>query len=166
MKIKNTGKNIIKKFLCAATAAVLACGMLIAPACGGKKVKNFQPPESTLPTEDKFALNKYSYEELSEVQTTLRADVRNVLERNLPRSKPEILGDNYSVIYNTETQELTTDFENLVESTETLKTATITFDKYPSPNLVGYGMKSADSTVVGTGLGCDGVDDFSNGTAI
>lgn len=165
VKIKNTGKNIIKKFLCAATAAVLACGMLIAPACGGKKVKSFQPPESTLPTEDKFALNKYSYEELSEVQTTLRADVRNVLERNLPRSKPEILGDNYSVIYNTETQELTTDFENLVESTETLKTATITFDKYPSPNLVGYGMKSADSTVVGTGLGCDGVDDFSNGTA-
>ena len=63
VKIKNTGKNIIKKFLCAATAAVLACGMLIAPACGGKKVKNFQPPESTLPTEDKFALNKYSYEE-------------------------------------------------------------------------------------------------------
>ena len=110
MKIKNTGKNIIKKFLCAATAAVLACGMLIAPACGGKKVKSFQPPESTLPTEDKFALNKYSYEELSEVQTTLRADVRNVLERNLPRSKPEILGDNYSVIYNTESQELTTDF--------------------------------------------------------
>lgn len=146
MKIKSTGKNILKTFLCAAVAAVLACGTLLAPACGVKKIKNFQPPESALPTEEKFALNKYSYEQIPEVQATLRTDVMNVTRRNLPRAETEFLSDDFSLVYDEASKSIEAVYGK-EQAAAGKKTANITFTDYPSPS-----------------HGCTGVNAFTGGS--
>ena len=85
------------------------------------KVKDlglFKVPDNLLPTEEKYALNKYYYENLSDSQVTLRADAMKVTKRNLPRAQTELLSDDFSLIYNTEDKSLTTAYGELVQSTD------------------------------------------------
>lgn len=94
----------------------------------------FKIPALNLPIEEKYALQKYSLDELDDTVTTIRADVMNVTQRNLPRAQTTLLSDNFSLVYNSLTKELTTDYENIISSSETIKTATISFSDYPSPS--------------------------------
>lgn len=159
MKRKQKGVKILGLLL----AALMSLSAAALSACDAKK-DNYVIPQSTLPTEEQFALKKYDYENLSDVQTTVRADVRNVLERNLPRAKTELLSDDYSIIYNSESNSLTSEFGTLANGSGAVKTATIRFNKYPAPNLIGYNMLNAESTGYGAGVVTDGTGAFTNGT--
>nr|MDE7379645.1 M60 family metallopeptidase [Clostridia bacterium] len=159
MKLKTKVVKIFGVIL----AAVMSASVVTLSACKKQTDNAFTIPQTQLPTEEQFALKQYDYDSLSHVQTTVRADVKNVLERNLPRAKTEYLSDDFSIVYNTETKELTTAYE-LVASTATKKTATISFDKYPAPNLKDNGMLNAESVGYGTTVSCNGFNAFSNGT--
>ncbi len=139
-------KHKAVKVLATITAAAVSLSTVLLSACS-KKDNFYTIPETTLPTAEQFALNKYNYEDLSDVQTTVRADSRNVLERNLPRAQIETLSDDFSIVYNTETKAFSAEYGTLVATTDTVKTATIHFDKYPSPS-----------------ASCEGPGAFSNGT--
>ena len=125
-------------------AAALAVGIVLSIVLavvlplisGGKGYDSFRAPENALPTEEKFALQKYDYDSLSDVQVTMRADVMNVTKRNLPRPVPEIVSDDFSITYDTDTHELKAVYGELVKSSGTLKSASISFnpDAYPSPS--------------------------------
>lgn len=155
-------KNRAVKFFGIILAMIMTASSGILSACS-KEENYYSIPPTELPTEELFALNKYSYENLSDVQTTIRADVRNVLERNLPRAQTEYLSDDFSLVYNTETKTLTTE-NAIVNSTATVKTATISFDNYPAPNIKGSGLLNPESSGYGTGASCSGAGAFSNGT--
>ena len=60
-----------------ALAVVLTLSIVL-PVVLCRKDPSFKIPESKLPTEEKFALTKYDYDNLGDVQTTLRADTLNV----------------------------------------------------------------------------------------
>ena len=125
-------------------AAALAVGIVLSIVLavvlplisGGKGYDSFRAPENALPTEEKFALQKYDYDSLSDVQVTMRADVMNVTKRDLPRPVPEIVSDDFSITYDTDTHELKAVYGELVKSSGTLKSASISFnpDAYPSPS--------------------------------
>lgn len=125
-------------------AAALAVGIVLAIVLAvvlpltsrGKTIDSFRAPENALPTEEKFALQKYDYDSLSDVQVTMRADVMSVTKRDLPRPVPEVLSDDFSLTYDTATKELNAVYGELVRSSGTLKAASITFnpDAYPSPS--------------------------------
>ena len=160
MKLKTKLAKIFVMFL----AALMSLSAVAVSACSAEeKDVPFTIPQSKLPTEEQFALKKYGYDDLSNVQTTVRADVRNVLERNLPRAETEYLSDDFSIVYNTESQELTTEY-GLAANSDKVKTATIHFDKYPAPNLKSSGILNSASEGYGSGLAVDGSGAFSNGT--
>ena len=66
---------------------------------GCKNSSYFTAPESKLPIKDEYALNRYDYDEASSLQATLRADILNVTERGIERQTPEILTDEFSLVY-------------------------------------------------------------------
>lgn len=103
----------------------------------------FTVPESKLPTEEKFALTKYNYDELDDVQVTLRADILNVKERGLPRYETTLLGDDFSLVYDTDKKEMSAQFGTVPPSAN-LKTAQIHFSQYPSPSNEISAAKFAD----------------------
>ncbi len=146
-------KKINKKVLIAIISAVVAVGLVLAIVLPiVLRVVPEQPfsvPENKLPTEDKYALKKYKYDELHDVQTTLRSDVLNVTKRNLPRGEVQLLSDDFSLVYDSSESANTIEarYGELTETAGDLKTATISFGKYPSPS----------ST-------CDGTNAFTNGT--
>lgn len=97
-------------------------------------IRYFSAPVSTLPTEDKFALQKYDYSELGNTQTTVRADSMNVVARDLPRAATELLSDDFSLVYDTNKKELYPVYGK-TQSGGAIKAANITFDPacYPQP---------------------------------
>ncbi len=103
----------------------------------------FTVPESKLPTEEKFALTKYNYDELDDVQVTLRADILNVTKRGLPRYETTLLGDDFSLVYDTDKKEMSAQF-GTVSPSANLKTAQIHFSQYPSPSNEISAAKFAD----------------------
>lgn len=116
-----------------ALAVVLTLSIVL-PVVLCKKDPSFKIPESKLPTEEKFALTKYDYDNLGDVQTTLRADTLNVVERNLARQTPEILSDDFSLVYHTGEKRLSAVYEHR-ESTAQEKVATIHFSEYTYPSV-------------------------------
>ncbi len=136
---KNLFKSKAAKRISAAaiSAAVIASTLCIA-ACGGDKP--FVIPENKLPTEDKYALTKYDYQNLDEVKATLRSDTMQVTKRNLERPSPEILTDEFSLTYNVSTKTLRPEY-SIVQSTSTIKSSSITFvnSAYPYPGGSGGG---------------------------
>ncbi len=155
-------KKKVVKICGVVLATVMSVSAVALSACNSQE--NFYTiPQTKLPTEELFALNQYDYENLSDVQTTVRADVSNVLERNLPRAQTTLLSNDFSIIYNTQTKELTAEYEQVANS-EIKKTATISFNNYPAPNLKNNGMLNGESVGYGSGVTCDGSGAFSNGT--
>ncbi len=98
----------------------------------------FTAPAIDLPTEEMYALQKYDYESLADTQVTLRADTMNVTQRNLARPTPQMLTDDFSIVYNTSNQTLRHEYSIWPES-ETEKVASIHFDPdhYPAPGRPG-----------------------------
>ncbi len=144
MKLKN---RAVKACACALCAVIISAVGLVS-ACSGKDSGNvYKIPELNLPTAEQYALKKYDYDSLSDVQTTVRADTMTVLERGLPRAQTSVLSDDFSIIYDTEKKVLTTEYGELVKTSGNRKTATISFDRYPAPS-----------------ASCDGTGAFSNGT--
>lgn len=121
-----TGKK--RKAFVAASLALSALFVFFAVGCG-EKYTIFSPPKSTLTQSEEFALEQYGADELDDVRATLRADTMYVTERGLERAKPEILGDDYSLVYEPSTNTVTPYYEK--KSGE--YTAGITFKEYPYP---------------------------------
>ena len=148
---KNLFKSKAAKRISAAaiSAAVIASTLCIA-ACGGDKP--FVIPENKLPTEDKYALTKYDYQNLDEVKATLRSDTMQVTKRNLERPSPEILTDEFSLTYNVSTKTLRPEY-SIVQSTSTIKSSSITFvnSAYPYPGGSGGGGGVWDTGYSGDG---------------
>lgn len=151
------------KFFGGICAAAIALSTVLFSACSNRE-NAYRIPDIDLPTAESFALKKYDYENLSDVQTTVRADKRNVLQRNLPRAQTQLLSDDFSIVYDTASKTLTADYGALVQNSDTVKTATIHFDKYPAPNLKGSGLLNSNSVGYGSAVGTDGSNAFSNGT--
>lgn len=126
--------NISARMVCL-TAIALSLIFTVSVGLTGCKNKDscFSPPESKLPIKDTYALNKYDYEEASALQPTIRADILNVTERGLERQTPQILTDEFSLIYDVTEKELRTAYE-IVSPTQNLKVSSIRFTEYPSPS--------------------------------
>ncbi len=158
MKRNSGSKNLKAKLRKTRTPRALACILaavlsfaVIAPSvgCAKKEVEpHFEIKESTLPTEEKYALSYYDFDGLSDVQTTLRADTMTVTRRNLPRPKTELLSDDFSLVYDTAGKTLSAQYEK-VGSTATAKAANIKFvsDCYPYPDGAGGGDGNASKFI-------------------
>ncbi len=139
-------KSITKKGFLAGIGLVSVCLMTsVLSSCSNSDFV-YKIPEADLPTSDTYALNQYSYDELGNVFTTVHADTMKVLERNVQRPDVEILSDDFSLVFDKSNNSLYTKYGQLIESTDVLKTATITFNQYPSPS-----------------AGCSGENAFTNG---
>lgn len=131
-------KSARKKFAALITSGTaLALSLVLTMSvgltgCSGES-DYFSVPESKLPIKDSYALNRYSYDDVSSVQATLRADILNVTERGLARQTPEILTDEFSLVYDVSKKELKTAYERVVP-TSNLKVSSIEFTEYPSPS--------------------------------
>ena len=92
-----------RKFASLVTSGTaIALSLIFSMAVGLSGCKNssyFTAPESKLPIKDEYALNRYDYDEASSLQATLRADILNVTERGIERQTPEILTDEFSLVY-------------------------------------------------------------------
>ncbi len=105
-----------------------------------KKDTPFQAPALNLPIEERYALQSYNYSNLSNTAVTLRADIMNVISRNIPRQNPEILGNEFAIIYDSSSKTLSTFYGeegNSAEFSQYIKdsnAATIKFTDYPSPS--------------------------------
>lgn len=149
-------KNRAKKFLMCLAIAATTVTAVFASACQ-TSLNLFTIPELNIPTEEKFALKKYDYENLSDVQVTVRSDVMNVTKRNLPRAEAEILTDDFSLVYNEEAKTIDAVYGK-TQTTDNLKTANITFTDYPSPSHTCTGVNAfTDGNMSGAAV------DSSNG---
>ena len=169
-------KNIAKKiFTYTALVACISTTLFSLTACGrvddpSQTVVDepFTAPEPTLPEEEQYALQKYDYESLSEVQTTIRADVESVIERNVARTVPEVLSDDYALVYNKEKKTLTPQYGlvaddefNLYDltagnfhiSNDKIEATKINFKKYPRVMTIG----SEPAWSIGSGIGDNSV---------
>ena len=119
-----------------AVAVVLAIVLPIALRVKNNATTHFSSPANLLPTEEMYALDKYEYDELSDVKVTMRADTMNVTKRDLARPVPEVLSDDFSLVYDEETKELQAVYGELVQSWGKLHAASVSFnpDAYPSPS--------------------------------
>ncbi len=97
-------------------AAVMTASTVALSACKTEVDNAFRIPKTELPAEEQFALEKYDYDDLSHVQTTMRADVTNVLARNLPRAQTTLLSNDFSIVNDTQTKELTAQYETVANS--------------------------------------------------
>ncbi len=134
-------KSEIKRYLIAGAVsfclvAIMVLSMVLPNVLNKTKNLHFEIPTLDIPIEEKYALGTYNYSDLSNTAITLRADIMTVTKRNLPRPVPEILSDEFSLVYDTSkaTPELRTVYGQLVSSSVNQKTATIKFIDYPSPN--------------------------------
>ena len=128
---KKPNKKIIA-LACSGAAVLVALIIVLSVVLTAGGQSYFTPPESTLPIKDKYALTRYDYEEAQSVQATLRADVLNVTERGLPRSSTSILTDDFSLVYNTDSKELSAVYGTASAGTNK-KVSSVTFTKYPNP---------------------------------
>lgn len=129
------------------SGTAIALSLIFSMAVGLSGCKNssyFTAPESKLPIKDEYALNRYDYDEASSLQATLRADILNVTERGIERQTPEILTDEFSLVYEkTGTKnELRAEY-GYVAPGAGLNVSSIEFTKYPAPS---NGIASSDFT--------------------
>lgn len=117
LRLNKTAVAVIAIVLAAVLTLSIALPLALRRSPG---VTVFSAPPNRLPTEEKYALNKYAYDSLDDARVTLRADTMNVTERGLPRAQPEILSDTYK-----------------------LGDQSITFRDYPFPGHAGGGKGSA-----------------------
>lgn len=59
----------------------------------------YKIPKSEMPTSENYALTQYSYEDVQHMQTTIRSDVSNVIERNVERTLNGVLTNEYALVY-------------------------------------------------------------------
>lgn len=136
LKISLSAKN--KKILisvCAvALAIVLVLSIVLPIVLLNRGDKPFEIPENKLPIEEKYALTKYEYDELGDVQATLRSDAMLVTKRNVERQAPEMLSNDFSLVYDKNANQLRPEYQ-AVTGNDNLSVASISFieDNYPSP---------------------------------
>lgn len=142
--VKRLSKPAIALIAAAAAIVIILC-IVLPIVLRSKPDPVFKAPATTLPTEELFALQKYDYGSLGDSQVTIRSDVMTVTKRNLPRAQTEMLGDDFSLVYDTEANQLRAEYA-IVNSTDKLKTASITFNKdaYPYPGRAGGGDGKAE----------------------
>ena len=94
----------------------------------------YKIPELNLPSEELYALQQYDYKNLSDVKTTIRSDTRTVTKRNLNRTEPQLLSNDFSLVYDNQTNEMYAKYE-IVNSDSRFTAASISFDpnNYPDP---------------------------------
>ncbi len=131
-KTKKGKRNLA--FLSLGIACVVALSIALPIVLLGKE-KPFKIPALSVPIEDEYALTKYKYSELDDVQTTVRADTMVVTERNLPRITPTLLSDDFALIYNKDTNTLSPYYGNYTASSSNEKVSKISFNpnNYPEP---------------------------------
>lgn len=130
-------KGLNKKLtaiIAVAVSVVLVLAIVLPIVLLGNKWSAFKTPELSLPTEEKYALRRYGYDEMHDAQTTIRSDVMNVTKRGLPRAETSPLTNEFSLVYNKSENKLSAEY-GIVNSTSNLATASITFneDTYPDP---------------------------------
>ena len=130
-------KGLNKKLtaiIAVAVSVVLVLAIVLPIVLLGNKWSAFKTPELSLPTEEKYALRRYGYDEMHDAQTTIRSDVMNVTKRGLPRAETSPLTNEFSLVYNKSENKLSAEY-GIVNSTSNLATASITFNKdtYPDP---------------------------------
>ena len=162
LKRKKLSK-LFKPAACLSMAATLLLGVFCT-ACsanggeqGGGDVPEEPAPsvaELVLPEAEKYALQKYSYEELSDVQTTVRADSLRVTKRGLARSPVTEMSGKFSLVYDTDNNSIEARYDELTATTDGLKTATIEFTDYGT---LGFDPDHPRKAV-------DGANAFTNGT--
>lgn len=142
--VKRLSKPAIALIAAAAAIVIILC-IVLPIVLRSKPDPVFKAPATTLPTEELFALQKYDYGSLGDSQVTIRSDVMTVTKRNLPRAQTEMLGDDFSLVYDKEANQLRAEYA-IVNSTDKLKTASITFNKdaYPYPGRAGGGDGKAE----------------------
>lgn len=153
-------KKISKKLIAAISAGatvLLALIITLSVVLTVGKNGHFTPPENKLPIKDKYALTRYDYDEVSDVQATLRADVLNVVERGLPRYETSTLTDDFALVYDTASKQLRAEYGGAPAGAG-LKTSAVTFTKYPSPS---NGIKEADFAAQAAAAGVSQADYFS-----
>ena len=140
-------KKVIIASVAVVLAVVIALAVILPLVLRVKDTGLFVIPDRNLPVAEEYAINKYDYNALSDSQVTLRSDSMNVTKRNLPRAQTELLSDDFSLVYDTGTKTLTTEYGVLRQSTSSVKTATIRFADYPSPS---HGVSGAGAYTNGT----------------
>ena len=130
-----------KKLIIASTSAALAFVLVVGIVLGivlpivfGNKESPFKIPQLAVPIEDDYALTKYTYDQLDDVQVTVRNDAMQVTQRNLPRPTPKLLSDEFALVYHPATNTLSPKYgAYTAQSGE--KVASITFNpnNYPAP---------------------------------
>lgn len=93
---RKLGKKAIA-LIAVCTALVLMLSIVLPVVLWPRSASGFEIPAVNLPTEEKFALNTYKYEDLSDVQSTLRADTMRVTERGIARPQVNYLSDTYTL---------------------------------------------------------------------
>lgn len=157
-------KGLNKKLtaiIAVSVSAILVLAIVLPIVLSGEKWKAFEIPETTLPTEEQYALRQYAYEDLDDVQTTVRADVMNVTKRGLPRAETTLLGNDFSLVYNKAENKLSAEYA-LVSPTSNLATASITFNEnaYPDP-YHGHGTPESAYASAAAEAGVSTADYFS-----
>ncbi len=93
----------------------------------------FVIPELSVPIEDDYALTKYTYNELDDVKTTVRNDAMDVTERGIERATPNMLKNDFSLVYDADANKLYPVYDKYMGGADE-KVATISFgsDNYPA----------------------------------
>lgn len=143
----NTKNKIIITVSAILAVVLITLAVVIPLILQRREEAAFQIPAMDLPQPATYALNQYQYDELDDVQTTVRADAMNVTKRNLPRTAPQLLSDNFALVYNESTKELYPVYDQYTAKANE-KVASITFnpDNYPAP----YYRKASATTGVYT----------------
>lgn len=148
---KITTDNKKKKLYIGLTSvglAIVAILSIVLPIVLRAKEFPFSIPALSVPVEDEYALNKYTYEQLDDVKITVRADTMNVTKRNLPRITPQMLSDDFSLVYDKDENRLFPYYGDFNPTSSNQKVAKISFNpnNYPEP----YYKKGSKATGVYT----------------
>lgn len=152
LKTKNNSNKKRIIISCASIFAVilLVIAIVLPIVLRRPDIQQFKIPEIELPEDEMFALTKYKYDELSDSQTTVRADSMSVTKRGLARpemTEDRVLSDDFSIVYNETTNSLYPVYESYTAKSNE-KVASISFnpDNYPAP----YYKKASATTNVYT----------------
>ena len=161
---KPSGKRTVKfgrATACVFVAATMLTGVFASACQSGDPPQDDVIPEDpapsvaelVLPEEEQFALKKYDYDDLSDVQTTVRADSMNVTKRNLARSPVTEMTGKFSLVYDVTGKSIEARYDELTETTDNLKTANIEFTDYGS---LGFNSENPRHAVGGSGAFING----------
>lgn len=118
---KNKKIAIISSIVAVVVCLVIAVSVICSVLLRKQKDKVFAIPALDLPIEERYALQKYKFEDVFDVMTTIRADTMVVTRRGLQRGETKPLSNSYTLS----------------------SKASITFKDYPSPSHGFSGESSA-----------------------